>query len=88
MDIPAGALERYTKPRSKARNPRDEQVDNFLERINASRKAAKVCEMSRGTLLRLLKGIPTENLYALYQECLKGERFEGLLKWKLKQRKV
>ena len=70
------------------RNERDEQVDEILKRINESRKLGKVKEMPRLQLLKLLTGLDWNQLYALRKECEGAERFEGLLKWKIKNKQT
>ena len=64
---------------------RDEQLDIFLARLNASRIKDGFPKLTHARVAKMLTGIPTSELYPLYQVCDRAKSFGGLLNWKLKQ---
>lgn len=52
---------------------RGEQLDRFLERLNAARVGTKYKPLTIQRLAMMLAHIPTEDLHAFYQMCEKSD---------------
>lgn len=87
MEIPVEFLEKF-RPRARKsgepRNERDEMLDIFLARLNASRIKDGYPKISYARLAKLLERIPTRDLYAFYQKCETYRSFGAGFHYELK----
>jgi hypothetical protein len=80
-------LERIRRRRAEEklpRNARDEMLELFVDRINAGNIADGFPEASFGRVAKMLEGIPTGDLYALFQKCQTYRKFGAGLRHELK----
>ena len=73
-------IKRYRESKSKARNPRDEYIEKFLERINTEdRRLAGYKDMTEkelvGRVHRAYDNSDAGILYLLYKRCDKFDNF-------------
>lgn len=84
MEVPP--LTRYTTPRSKARNAREELLEKFLERLNPGRVKAGYKAYTFPRLTKLVEGKSVPELDKLYRECEEAKSFGALFNYKTKRR--
>ena len=66
------------------RNPRDEMLELFVERLNAGNVADGFPKVGFGRVAKLLEGIPTGDLFALFQKCQTYRKFGAGLRHELR----
>jgi len=74
------AVSKIGKPRSE----REEQLDIFLARLNASRITDGYPKLTHARLAKMLERIPTGDLYAIYKKCETYRSFGAGLNFELK----
>lgn len=84
MEIAQSYLFKFDAARPKPRNEREEQLDRFLVRINASRAAANLRPFTYSRLAHMLQGIPTADLHGFYVQCDRARSFSRFFHWSLK----
>lgn len=80
-------LERIRRRRAEEklpRNARDEMLELFVGRINVGNIADGFPEVGFGRAAKMLEGIPTGDLYALFQKCQTYRKFGAGLRHELK----
>lgn len=86
MDLPEGYVEKFRAQnfKNKPRNEREEQLDIYLARLNASRIKDGYPKLSYARLAKMLEGIPTGDLHAIYKKCETYRSFGAGLNYELK----
>ena len=80
-------LERIRRRRAEKklpRNPRDEMLELFVDRINAGNVADGFPAVGFGRVAKMLEGIPTGDLFALFQKCQTYRKFGAGLRHELR----
>jgi hypothetical protein len=92
MEIDIDAyLGKIRQRRSKAglpRNERDEMLDLFVARLNVDNVRDGYPRASHPRVAKMLEGIPTGDLHAIYKKCSTARKFGALLRYELKPRTV
>lgn len=84
MEIPTATTEKYSRPAAAKNLPRnewEEQLDNFLKKLNPDRTASGFLPYTHARLARLLKkaGISdSAGAYLFYRQCETGRSFSRL----------
>lgn len=92
MELPANYLNKFRPAAAKKsgapRNARDEMLDVFAARLNASRIVDGYAKLSHARVAKMLEGIPTEDLHAFYARCETYKSFGAGFHYELKPRKA
>ena len=67
------------------RNPREELIDKFRQRINAERVGTKYKPLSYVAVLQKVRHISDEGLYHFYKDCERGKSFGSTFFYKLRK---
>lgn len=84
MEIAQSYLFKFDAARPKPRNEREEQLDQFLVRLNASRLTAALRPLTYSRLAYMLQGIPMNDLHSFYVQCDRARSFSRFFHWSLK----
>jgi hypothetical protein len=87
LDLSTYKLPTVVQKKSGARSERDELLDKFLDKLNSARVSGGFAPLSHPRVAKLLKGMDTQAMYALYRECDQAKSFGGLFWFKVKGRK-
>jgi len=69
----------------KGGSERGEMLDKFLARLNPEREEKGYRGMSHAGISTVLQKIPTDDLYAFYQDCDRAKKFGAHFWWALKK---
>lgn len=87
MEIDPSYLEKF-RPRARKsgepRSAREEMLDRFLARLNASRIAEGYSKLTHARVAKMLERIPTEDLHAFYARCETYRSFGAGFHYELK----
>lgn len=77
MDIKLPSLEeiKNRKQTIKARNEREELLENFRSILNSDRVKSGYRPLTFVSLVMVLKHVPTGDLYAFYKKCSSAKEF-------------
>ena len=87
MEITTDYLEKIRRRRAEKklpRNERDEMLELFLHRLNAGNVADGYPKTTIPRVAKLLEGIPTGDLYAVFQKCSTYRKFGAGLRYELR----
>jgi hypothetical protein len=76
------SLKFQSNDEGKPRNPREEILDKFMEKLNASRVKAGFRPMTHARLAKIFEGVPTEDLWPAFKTCENARSF-GSMFWHL-----
>lgn len=89
MELPTDYLEKIRRRRVEKnlpRNERDEMLELFLARLNAGNIADGYPKITHARVAKMLEGIPTGDLFAVYKKCDSYRKFGAGLRYELKPR--
>ena len=66
------------------RNERDEFLELFVAKLNAGNIADGYPKTTYGRVAKMLEGIPTGDLHAVFQKCCTYRKFGAGLRYELK----
>ncbi len=88
MELPTAYQAKFeVKSTGQPRSPWEEQLDNFLARLNPSRKSAGYVEYSHARLAGDLAKMGIHDAagaFQFYRQCEQARSFSALFHWKLK----
>lgn len=88
MELTSEYLNKFRRERLKnqPRNERNEQIDLFVARLNASRITDGYPKLTYARVAKMLERIPTSDLHAIYRKCETYRSFGAGLNYELKPR--
>ncbi len=81
-----GKIRRRRDEKGLPRNERDEMLDLFVARLNADNVRDGYPKTTHPRVAKMLEGIPTADLHAIFKKCSTYRKFGAGLRFELKPR--